>query len=134
MMASPAAAQGIGVRAGVSSDPDQFYFGVHTELGPVADRLWFRPNLELGVGDDLTTTAANFEFAYKLDVGRGVWQPYVGGGPALNLYRHRGNTDAEPGFNILFGIQHTRGFFAELKAGLADSPDVKFGVGYVFPR
>jgi hypothetical protein len=134
LLASPAAAQGVGVRAGASGDPDQFYAGVHVEAGPAVDRLWFRPNLELGIGDDITTTALNFEFAYKLDVRRSAWHPYLGGGPALNLYRFHGNTDAQGGFNILLGLQHARGFFTEFKVGFADSPSVKFGVGYVFPR
>jgi hypothetical protein len=130
----PAAAQTIGVRAGVSGDPDQFYAGIHAELGPVADQLWFRPNLEVGVGDSVTTTAVNFEFAYRLHLRRSEWQPYVGGGPALVLYRAHGDTNAQGGFNILLGIQHERGFFTELKVGFADSPSVKFGVGYEFPR
>ncbi len=133
-LAAPVAAQTVGVRAGVSGDPDQFYAGLHTELGPVADNLWFRPNLELGVGDNVTTTALNFEFAYKLDLRRSVWQPYVGAGPALNLYRAHGDTNAQGGFNILLGVQHQRGFFTELKVGFADSPSVKFGVGYVFQQ
>ena len=133
-LARPAAAQGLGVRAGISSNPDQFYVGLHDELGPVTDRLWFRPNLELGVGDGVTTTAVNFEFSYKFDAVSREWRPYVGGGPALNLYRAGGNTEARSGFNVLLGIQHVRGFFAEFKAGFADSPDVKFGVGYVLSR
>jgi hypothetical protein len=132
--AAPAAAQDVGLRAGVSADPDQFYVGIHTELGPTAERLYFRPNLELGVGDEVTTTAVNFEFTYKLDIGRRDWRPYLGGGPALNLYRAHGDTDAEGGFNILIGIEHAGGLFAEFKAGFADSPDVKFGVGYIFRR
>ena len=49
-----ARAQGPGVRAGVSVDPDQFYFGGHYETGELIDRLYLRPNLEVGVGDDVT--------------------------------------------------------------------------------
>jgi hypothetical protein len=46
----PAQAQeGAGIRAGVSADPGQFYFGGHAAFGPVVDKLWFRPNLEVGV-------------------------------------------------------------------------------------
>jgi hypothetical protein len=133
-LAAPVCAQTVGIRAGVSGNPDQFYAGIHTDLGPVADQLWFRPNLELGVGDNTTTTAINVEFAYKLDLPRSAWQPYVGGGPALNLYHRNAHTDAEGGFNILLGVEHQGGFFTELKVGLADSPNVKFGVGYVFRR
>lgn len=133
-LSAPAGAQGIGVRAGISGEPGQFYVGVHDEMGPVDERLWFRPNLEIGIGDNAVATTINVEFAYKLDVGRRGWHPYIGAGPALNLYRVRGDTNAGGGFNVLLGVQHTGGFFAEFKAGFADSPDVKFGVGYVFPR
>ena len=40
-----------GVRAGVSVNPDQFYFGGHVQTAPLIDRLHFRPNVEIGVGD-----------------------------------------------------------------------------------
>ena len=38
----PAHAQGPGVRAGVSVDPDQFYFGGHYETGELIDRLYLQ--------------------------------------------------------------------------------------------
>jgi hypothetical protein len=38
-----AAAQGAGVRAGVSIDPDQFYFGGHYETDALVDRVHFAP-------------------------------------------------------------------------------------------
>ena len=69
--AIPGFAQGLGVRAGVSVDPDQFYFGGHYETAALVDRLHFRPNLELGIGDDLVTTALNFEFVYKFPTRSG---------------------------------------------------------------
>jgi hypothetical protein len=73
--AAPAAAQGPGVRGGVSVDPDQVYFGGHYETSALVDRLHFRPNIELGLGDDLVTTALNMEFVYKFPRGRpGAWR------------------------------------------------------------
>jgi len=39
------------------------------------------------------------------------------------------DTDVEGGFNILLGIQHTRGLFTEFKVGAIDSPEVKVVVG-----
>jgi hypothetical protein len=135
--ASSAQAQvgaGFGVRAGVSADPDQFHFGAHYDTGPLFDRLSFRPNLEVGLGDDVTTVAANFEFAYWIPIRKRPWAVYVGGGPALVVYTHgqdHGNdTETEPGFNLLVGLGHSRGFFAEAKLGLIDSPEAKFTVGY----
>ena len=131
---------GIGVRAGVSGDPDQFYFGAHYDTGPIFDRLSFRPNLEVGLGDNQTLVAGNFEFVYWWPIHRHPWSIYAGGGPAVNIFRwdddhpnhDNGSTDVKPGFNILFGAAHKQGLFVELKLGLLDSPEVKFGVGYAW--
>jgi hypothetical protein len=127
----PVAAQEAGVRAGVSADPDQFYFGGHVETAPLVDNLRFRPNLEIGIGDDVTMVAFNIEFAYHFPTSRS-WHPYAGAGPALNFIRHDGETDSEGGFNLLVGVQHEKGLFAEVKAGMLDSPTFKVGVGYAF--
>jgi hypothetical protein len=132
--AAPAAAQEIGVRAGASANPDQFYFGAHLETPPVADRVHFRPNLEFGVGDDVKLTALNFELVYRFPSQR-AWSFYAGGGPALNIYNTDAGTDAEGGFTFVGGVEHQGGLFFELKAGAGKSPDFKIGVGYVFgPR
>lgn len=132
--AERAEAQGVGLRAGVSADPDQFYVGVHYETDPLVDRLRFRPNVEIGVGDNVTLVALNFEFAYRAPLQRTAWSVYFGGGPSLNIYRSRRDTSPEGGFNILVGLAHRDGLFTELKIGAIDSPSVKFGVGYTFGR
>ena len=125
-------AQGPGVRGGVSIDPDQFYFGGHYETPPLVDRLHFRPNLEVGIGDDVVTTAINFEFVYKFP-SRSPWRLYAGGGPAVNFYSFdNDNSETEGGFNFLIGAEQRSGLFFELKVGVIDSPDLKFGVGYTF--
>ena len=66
VFAASARAQGVGVQAGASADPDQFYAGVHVETGELAEHLRFRPNVEVGVGDDVTLVTLNFEFTYRL--------------------------------------------------------------------
>jgi hypothetical protein len=135
---SLAHAQDPGLRAGVSVDPDQFYVGGHFDFGPVVERLRFRPNLEIGFGDDLTLLAVNFEFLYPFPLRQQPWSLYVGGGPAINVYsrdsdgNNDDDTDVEPGLNILFGVEHRRGLFFEFKVGTIDSPDLKFGIGYTF--
>ena len=134
---APAGAQGFGVRGGASVDPDQFYFGGHYETDALVDRLHFRPNLELGLGDDLVTTALNFEFVYKFPTRSG-WRLYAGGGPAINFYSFDNDgggdddTETEGGLNFLFGAEARNGLFFELKVGAIDSPDLKFGVGWTF--
>lgn len=132
---APALAQDPGVRGGISVDPDQFYFGGHLETSPLIDRLYFRPNVEVGFGDDLTLLAANMEFVYKFSINR-AWNLYAGGGPALNVYMFDGEGDndseTEAGVNVLVGVEQSNGLFFEFKIGVVDSPDFKFGVGYTW--
>jgi hypothetical protein len=139
VVATPARGQGVGVRVGASADPDQFYAGGHFETRELAESLRFRPNIEVGVGDDLTLVAINFEFTYRMppNVPRlprslSMWHLYVGGGPALNVYRFPNETRSEGGFNGLIGLAHTGGLFVEAKVGALKSPNFKFGVGYTF--
>jgi hypothetical protein len=133
--AAPAAAQDPGVRGGISIDPDQFYFGGHLETAPLIDHVHFRPNVEIGFGDDLTLIGANMEFIYKFGGRRDV-NLYAGGGPALNIFMFDGpgdnDAETEAGFNFLAGVETRRGLFFEFKLGVMDSPDLKFGVGYTW--
>ena len=129
---APASAQDAGIRGGLSVDPDQFYFGGHLETSPLVDRLHFRPNVEVGFGNDLTLIAANMEFVYKFTTRR-PWNLYAGAGPALNIYMpDEGDSNTEAGLNILVGVEQSRGLFFEFKIGAIDSPDFKFGVGWTF--
>jgi hypothetical protein len=133
--ATPALAQDGGIRGGISVDPDQFYFGGHFETSPLVEHVYFRPNVEVGFGDDLTLIGANMEFVYKFTTRR-AWNLYAGGGPALNIYMFdvAGNneSDTDAGFNVLVGVEQSRGLFFEFKIGAIDSPDFKFGVGYTW--
>jgi hypothetical protein len=130
--AAAASAQTAGVRVGASASPDQFYFGAHFETAPLVDRLRFRPNVELGLGNDLTLTALNFEFAYHFPESRNGWHVYAGGGPALLFYKHPNDSESQGGFNVLLGVEHKDGLFFEIKAGAIDSPNFKIGIGYIF--
>ena len=132
--ASSASAQvTYGVRAGVSADPDQFVVGGHLETKPLIKHLTFRPNFEAGFGDNSTLLAFNFEFAYRIDLKQKPWWIYVGAGPAaVWAHQDEGDSDFGGGFNMLVGVQHRKGLFAEIKVGFVDSPDFKFMVGYAF--
>jgi hypothetical protein len=135
--AASAAAQTAGVRAGVSGSPDQFYFGLHYETEPLIEQVRFKPNFEVGVGNDQTLVAINLEFVGKFPIQNQPWDLYFGAGPALVVDKVNatgGGTNTGGGFNILVGIEHKKGLFTELKVGFVDSPSVKFGIGYVFGR
>ena len=131
-IATPAAAQaGPGVRAGVSVDPDQFYFGGHFETDPLIEQLYFRPNVEVGVGDDVTTVAFDIEALYKFPLQRRGSSFYAGGGPAVIIHDRDDRSDTEGGLNLLGGLEFGK-FFFEVKGGLFDSPNLKVGIGYTF--
>ncbi len=130
--ADTASAQGLGVRGGVTMNPDQIHFGGHYESPALIDHLHFKPNVEIGVGDDTTLVAGNFEFVYKFGE-YGDWGFYAGGGPAINFYsfdEREGQT--EGGATFLLGAESRQGLFFEIKLGAADSPDFKFSVGWAF--
>ncbi len=133
--------QGWGPRIGMTMDPDQVHFGAHADFGQIANRLRFQPNVELGIGDDMTVGALNFEVNYRFREEWNVWTPYAGGGLALLLIEHDTegidtDTETEVGATVLGGIERgTSGgnrFFIEAKLGLIDAPDVKFTVGWTF--
>jgi len=132
--APPAHAQvSPGVQAGISLDPDQFYFGGHIETTPLVDRLRFRPSVDIGLGDDLTLVAGNFDFTYTFPSSSNGWNLYVGAGPTINWYdSDNGDSDTEGGFNFIVGAKQRSRLFFEFKVGMEGSPDLKFGVGYTF--
>ena len=132
--AAPAHAQILGVRAGVSADPDQFFIGGHIEtprLGE-AKKASLRPNLEIGFGDDTTVVAGNLELVYWVPLPDSTWQLYFGGGPAVNYIHNDFDDHAHGGFNMLVGFQAASGLFIEMKVGVQNSPGLKGTVGYVF--
>jgi hypothetical protein len=120
-----------GVQAGMSLDPDQFFFGGHVETSPLVDRLRFRPGVDIGIGDDVTLVGFNLDFTYTF-ASRSPWAIYAGGGPALNWIDDDFGSDTAGGFNLLIGARQRQGMFFEMKIGMVDSPDFKFGVGYSF--
>jgi hypothetical protein len=132
LAAQPAQAQvRAGAQGGAAFDPDQVFFGGHIETSPLVDRLRFRPGVDVGIGDDLTLVGFNFDFTYAFTANR-PWNLYTGAGPAINWLDFDGGSDTEGGFNALIGVKNRDGLFFELRIGMVDSPDLKFGVGYTF--
>lgn len=142
LLPSYAQAAGWGPRVGATIDPDQVHVGVHADFGKISERVRFQPNFELGLGDDLTVAALNFEASYRFVKNWDAWSPYAGGGVGLNWYSwdndFRGNdhSDMEVGLNLLGGVEKGIGngdrLLLELKLGLSDSPDMKVTVGWTF--
>jgi hypothetical protein len=138
VVSAPTYAQ-FGLRGGLSVDPDQLYFGVHTQTDRILfDQFQLRPNIEVGFGDNSTVVSLNGEIAYPFQLENRT-RLYVGGGPSANIvsFNHpndptRDDTAVRAGLNFMFGIDFSENYFAELKVGAIDSPQVKIGFGYTF--
>lgn len=120
-----------GVRVGMSVEPDQFYFGAHTTLGEVVPKVYFRPNVEVGLGGHDDVMSLNPEFAYFPGRRNKEWRPYIGVGPGLNIFFDR-QDELHASLNFLGGLQHRDGFFMEMKVSAFDGPQLKIGAGYSF--
>jgi hypothetical protein len=133
LVAAPAFAQAhAGVRAGLSVEPDQFFFGGHIETRELMNNVTFRPNAEIGIGDNVTLVALNFEFVYSVPIQNKPARVYFGAGPSINFWSFDDDSDAGGGFNVLVGVQHNKGLFGELKVGFVDSAELKVMIGYAF--
>jgi hypothetical protein len=144
--ATPALAlPNFGARAGFSSGPEQIHLGAHAEVLELGPGLVFLPSVEVGLGNDQTVWALNSELAWTIDRGdwRG-WRPYVGGGLGIFIVSFDqpdapvGSDDSrtDVGLSALVGVSKLLNlghkFFAEVKIGLEDAPDVKVTAGLTF--
>ena len=129
---------GWGIRAGLSSDPDQVYGGVHFNLGKLTKDVRFRPSVEVGFGDDQTVVQMLAEVHYVFSKFQ-AWKPYLGGGLGLTYVNyddghHGDDSDIDGSLNAIGGIEKElkqgMKLFFEFKVGLANQdPDIKFGIG-----
>lgn len=134
--------RGWGPRLGLTISPDQFHFGAHMDFGNFAQHVRFQPNVEVGLGDNLTLVTLNFEAAYRFRETWDVWSPYLGGGLGVNFASFDTNglqddTSTDLGVSLLGGIEKGLAdgdrFFVETKLGLVDeSPDAKVTIGWTF--
>ena len=108
------------------------------DLGDLAPNLMMSPNIEIGVGDNLTVTTVMMDFNYRFLKDWGSWNPYLGGGigPVFYSAKH-GGSDTELGLTAQGGIarrmvSHAGYMFLEFKIGMVESPDFKLTVGWMF--
>jgi len=143
--AGPAFAQegigvrGVGVRGGVTIDPDQAHVGLHINAGNFHEKVRFQPSFELGFGSDVITGAINLDAFYLFNPG--AVQPYAGGGLGVAIYDFdrddrpgRNGTDVEAGLNLLGGMEWgaANKYMLEARVGIGDIPDFKLTIGINF--
>jgi opacity protein-like surface antigen len=133
--------QGWGLRAGLSSDVDQFVGGAHFNLGELASHLRFQPDVQLGAGDDVTTLYGTAPVYYRFESGRRM-TPYAGGGLALgwvdadNGATNQSDSSFELGAKATGGLEWPRkedqSFFLELSLGIGDVHDATILAAWTF--
>jgi hypothetical protein len=126
-----------GPHMGFQQGPDQTVLGGQLQFNGVAPRVAFVPGIDFGFGQELSLISMNGDFHYGIVTG-GTWQPYVGGGVSLNMFRetdrHGTVSHTEPGGQFIVGaaVRNQAGgrFFTEFKFGFGDSPDIKMLAGF----
>lgn len=132
-----------GPRVGFSSSPDQFVIGGQMDFREISRGLAISPNLEFGMGDDMTWTAVNADLKHHFTVQGASWRPYLGGGLSVNFWNWSSTfpgvpdeSGTEMGANLVFGAvvpTHSGSrFFTEARVGLGDIPDLKIMAGWNF--
>ena len=119
---------GVGLRGGLSLDPDNFLVGLHWSGKPLGESIYFVPSVEAGFGD-ATMIAGNADFHYVFKTSSEL-APYAGAGATLNWFDFDGGSETDFGGSIIGGIRLSPKLFLEAKAGLGDVPDWKFIVGF----
>ncbi len=141
IFAAPAQAQNVphtqstlGVRAGASGGPEQFFVGAHVETPNLGHNTTLRPNAEIGFGSDVTLVAVNLDLVHWSRIPNTPWRVYAGGGVGTNLIFDDFEDDdiLDGNVNAVIGLQHTSGLYAEMRVGM--SPGVKVAVGYVLRK
>lgn len=133
---------GLGPRVGLSITPNQFVFGGHADFGdPLPHTNLLLPVVEIGVGDNVTTTSLGSDLLFRFSDRWGVWTPYLGGEGALiitSVSNAHGNdaSDAKLGLSGIFGVEKVIGesnrFAAELKFEIVNAPNVKLMAIWAF--
>jgi hypothetical protein len=131
--ANPASAQGFGVRAGGTANPDQLHLGGQYDFARVWQQVWLRPVGTFGIGDDATLIAMDVDALYRLPFGLAPFgSVYAGGGPGFHVFRLNGYSVSGMGFNAVSGVLHQNGMFAEARMGFRESPEFGIAFGYTW--
>lgn len=135
--------EALGVRGGVSVNPDQFQFGVHVRAGTFTRNVRFQPSFEFGLGNGVRLGAANIDALYTFKPQRS-FQPYAGGGLGINFIDVTEGVGAGTGMdvqavlNLVGGIEFgarsraPHRYLLELRVGVGDTPDLKVTAGITF--
>lgn len=128
----------VGFRLGFTSweTIEQTHFGAHVKVGEVVENVDFTPNVEIGLGGDLTVVTINGDLTYRFtEMVTAPWGMYGGGSLGLNYVNPDvGDADTDLGLSAVGGFTYEfdngHEGMLEVRVGLLDSPGFKLTFGY----
>ena len=122
---------GVGFIAGQDTGPNDFFLGGLAELGPIVNSAYLVPSFHFGF-DHGTSDAANLDLRwYLLPLPETGIRIYGAVGPTLMF-----TSEANIGLSLTAGLnipmRNQRRYNVELRFGIGDVPDLKFGAAVVF--
>lgn len=122
-----AASIDLGVQAGVSSGPDQFFAGARLDLGTILPHWNLVAIADLGLGEEFTLLSLSGDLLYEFSLG-GVIRLYTGVGIGYNW--HLGGMEIGIGIEIPVGIKLEKSYFIEARFGFENNPEFKICAGF----
>ena len=122
----------LGLRAGASSNPDQFVVGAQAEVGQFG-MATIAPSIDLGFGDNSDLTAVNLDLRwYLFPLPQTGIQFYAAAGPTAVFV----SSQSEVGLSLTAGakipMKGTGRYNIEARFGIGDIPDLKVMLGVLF--
>jgi len=126
-----------GIRAGISSNPDQFVIGAQADMGEVYRQVRVVPSIDAGFGDHLTTFAFNGDVQLFVPLPKSLASLYGIAGPTIMIWTpEHGDGDTEIGLTLGLGARMPLGdsgwYNIEARLGIGDIPDVRVLLGVFF--
>ncbi len=122
--------KGWGLRAGLTTDPDQVVVGVQFNYGEFRPNLRFQPDVQAGFGDDFTTLYITVPVYYRFEDAQEKFTPYAGGGIALGFVdRDLPPTSNADDTSFEIGARATGGLEWNLSGGGAFAVELSLGIG-----
>ena len=128
----------IGVRGGVTVDPDQINIGLVSSIPIGVSGVLLQPNIDFGYGDNLTIVSLNLDTVYRIPTGTDAFKAYAGGGPGISIVHGSVGsfTRASAGASLVFGGAVRPGGFRplslEMRVGLGNFQGLKLLCGITF--
>ncbi|MEW5923709.1 MAG: hypothetical protein AB1746_06955 [Candidatus Zixiibacteriota bacterium] len=130
--------KGIGPRAGMGINPDQFVFGAQAVMGRMLKIANLASSIDVGFGNNVTDVTFNADLQLTLlRPPKSTTSFYGFAGPTIAYFDpDKGDSDTEIGLSVGGGLKIPMGtsnlYNLEARIGIGDVPDFKLLLGIYF--